>query len=85
MTSRFLSDRAARWARWAGLVAVFALAWAVLVPSGLFWNTALAAGLVGAAIATLAVVRSRSRPSLAQVIATAQAEGAPVRIERGHP
>ena len=42
------------------------------MPGGLFWSAILAAGLVGATLATVALVRSRSNPTLAQVIATAE-------------
>jgi hypothetical protein len=56
------------------MVALVALVWAVFVPDGLFWTAVLAAGLIGSAVATAAVVRSRSIPTLAQVIEAAQAE-----------
>jgi len=68
------SDRLGRWTQGAGLVALVALAWVVFVPGGLFWTAALAAGLVGSAVATAVLVRSRQVPSLAQVIASAEAE-----------
>lgn len=78
--SLLLSDQYARWARGAGFGALVLLAWALLGPSGLFWNSVAAAGVIGAAIATVILVRSRSQPSLAQVIATAEAEaGVPGR------
>jgi len=73
------SDRLDRWTRDTRLVALVplaALAWAVFV-SGAdapFWTAVLAAGLIGSAVATAAVVHSRSLPSLAQVIASAGAE-----------
>jgi hypothetical protein len=51
-----------------------ALGWAVFVPDGAFWTAALAAGLVGSAIATAFVARSRRVPSLAQVIENAERE-----------
>jgi hypothetical protein len=73
MMSRFLSDEYARWAGGAGLGALVVLAWAVLGPGGLFWNAVAAAGVAGATIATVVLVRSRAQPSLAQVIATARA------------
>ncbi len=85
MMSQFQSEQSARWARGAGLTALLVLAWAVLVPGGVFWNAVAAAGLLGAVIATLALVRHRSRPSLAQVIATAEAEGVAARQEGGRP
>lgn len=62
------------WTRGAGIVALAVLLWAVLVPDGLFWTIVLAAGLIGAAGATAVLVRSRSVPTLAQVIASAEAE-----------
>jgi hypothetical protein len=55
-----------RWTRAAGLVAVAALVWAVVAPDGVFWNAVLAAGLVGAAVATAVLVRSRSVRGLAR-------------------
>jgi len=70
MMSQSNSDLFARWARGAGIAALVVLAWAMLGPGGLFWNAVVAAGVVGAVVATVILVRSRSRPSLAQVIAT---------------
>jgi len=75
-----VSDLFGRWAQGAGLVALVALVWAVVVPDGIFWSVALALGLVGAAIATTAVVRSRQVPTLAQMITSAKAETAPVLV-----
>jgi hypothetical protein len=84
MMSLLLSDQYARWARGAGFAALVMLAWAVVGPGGLFWNAVAAAAVVGATIATVVLVRSRSQPSLAQVIATAETEaGVPRR--RGRP
>jgi len=40
----------------------------------IFWSAVLAAGVVGSLVATAILVRSRSIPSLAQVIASAGAE-----------
>ena len=40
----------------------------------IFWSAVLAAGVVGSAVATAFLVRSRGVPSLAQVIASAEAE-----------
>ena len=81
------SDTFDRWAQGAGLVALVALVWAVVVPDGIFWSAALALGLVGAAIATTLVVRSRQVPTLAQVIASSTAEPALVLvpIPAGYP
>jgi hypothetical protein len=77
------SDRFERWTRGLGLVALVALAWSVFGPGGVFWTAVLAAGLVGSAVATALLVRSRQVPSLAQVIATAEKEtGAVARGER---
>ena len=68
------SDRSERWTRGLGLVALVVLAWSVFAPGGLFWTAVLAAGLIGSAAATALLVRSRNVPSLAQVIASAEAE-----------
>jgi hypothetical protein len=68
------SDIFHRWTRGAGMVALVALVWAVVVPDGIFWTAVLAAGLMGAAVATAVLVRSRHVPTLAQVIASAEAE-----------
>jgi hypothetical protein len=75
------SDRVDRWIRGTGIVALVVLAWAVFLPDGLFGTAVLAAGLTGAAVATGILVRSRRVPSLAQVIATAEAE--PVALPAG--
>ena len=72
------------WTRGAGLVALTALVWAVVVPEGVFWTAVLAAGLMGAAVATAIVVRSRQEPTLAQVIATAEAEPVVVPAPAGY-
>jgi hypothetical protein len=69
-----MSDPFSRFAQGAQVVALVALAWAILVPGGLYWNAVAAVGLVGAAIATTLVVRSRQVPTLAQVMASALAE-----------
>ena len=81
------SDLFGRWAQGAGLVALVALVWAVVAPDGIFWTAVLAVGLMGAAIATSLVVRSRQTPTLAQVIASATAEPALVLVPSpaGHP
>ena len=68
------SDRFGRWTGGLGLVALMALAWSIFVPGGFFWAAVVAAGLVGSAVATAFLVRSRQVPSLAQVIARAEAE-----------
>ncbi len=69
------SDRFGRRIRGTGIMALMALAWAVLVPDGhLWWTAVLAAGLIGSVVATAVLVRSRSIPTLAQVIASAEAE-----------
>lgn len=73
------SDRLDRWTRGTGIVALAALAWVVLVPGGVVWTAVLAAGLIGSAVATAVLVRSQRVPSLAQVIASAEAEPAPGR------
>ena len=74
------SDTFDRWAKALGLVALVALVWAVVVPDGIFWTAILAAGLMGAAVATTLLVRSRQVPTLAQVIASATAEPALVLV-----
>jgi hypothetical protein len=68
------SDRFERWTRGLGLVALVVLAWSVFAPRGVFWTAVLVAGLIGAAAATALLVRSRRVPSLAQVIASTEAE-----------
>ena len=71
------SERVGRWTRGLGLVSLVALlmlAWSVFAPGGLFWTAVLFAGLIGSAAATVLLVRSRRVPSLAQVIASAEAE-----------
>ena len=76
-------ERFGRWTRGAAIVALAVLAWAVFVPDGLFfWTAVLAAGLTGSAVATAFLVRSRRVPSLAQVIASAEAS--PVAVPAGH-
>ena len=70
------SDRLGRWTHRIGLVSLVVLAWAILAPGGAFWTAVLAASLVGAAVATALLVRSRQVPSLAQVIAIAETEPA---------
>jgi hypothetical protein len=59
---------------WGAFVALVALLTAVLVPGALSWAVVLGLGLIGVAIATVALVRSRRAPSLAQVITDAQSE-----------
>ena len=66
------SDIFDRWTRGAGLVALVVLAWAVVVPDGVFWTAILAAGLMGAALATALLLRSS--PAWHRSIATAEAE-----------
>jgi hypothetical protein len=71
------SDRFERWTHGLGLVALVALlmlAWSAVAPAGVFWTGVLGAGIIGSAAATALLVRSRRVPSLAQVIATAEAE-----------
>jgi hypothetical protein len=75
------TDRFGRWSRGAGLVTLVALAWVVFLPGGLFWSAVVAAGLVGSALATTLLLRSRSNPTLAQVITSAEAE--PVVVPAG--
>jgi hypothetical protein len=64
------------WIRGGTLFVLMVLAWAVLVPGALFWTAGFALGLVGITLATTLLVRSRRVPTLAQVIATAEAEPA---------
>jgi hypothetical protein len=68
------SDRFGRWTGGLGLAALVALAWSVFVPGGSLWAAVVAAGLIGSVVATAVLVRSRQAPSLAQVIASAEAE-----------
>jgi hypothetical protein len=72
-----------RWTRGAGLLALVALAWGVFVPSGVFWSSVLAAGLIGAALATALLMRDRGMPSLADVITSAEAEPVVVPARAG--
>jgi hypothetical protein len=76
------SDRLVHWTRGVGLVALVVLAWSAFAPGGVFWNAVLAAGLIGTAAATALLVRSRRVPSLAEVIAGAEAEPLVGRVER---
>jgi len=71
---RLDSEGLGRWTHAGGLVALVALAWSVFVPGGAFWSAVVGAGVIGTLVATSVLVRSRSQPSLAQVIATAQAD-----------
>lgn len=77
------SDRFGRWTRGLGLAALVVLAWSVFAPGGVFGAAVLAAGLIGSAVATAILVRSRQSPSLAQVIARAEAEPAVGAGEQG--
>lgn len=81
------SETFERWIRGAGLVALVALVWAVVAPEGIFWTAILAVGLMGAAVATTLLVRSRQAPTVAQMIASATAEPALVLvpIPAGYP
>ena len=72
-----MSDLFGRWAQGAGLVALLALMWA---SNGIFWAAILAVGLMGAAVATTLLVRSRQAPTVAQMIASATAEPALVLV-----
>jgi hypothetical protein len=72
--SVFASGRLGRWTRGLGLVALVVLAWSVFAPGGVLWIAVPAAGLVGSAIATALLVRSRQVPSLAEVITSAETE-----------
>lgn len=78
-------DSFGRWILGTGLVALVALAWAVFDPGGVFWTAALAAGLVGSAVATAVLVRSRSIPTLAQVITVAEDEPVAALARGGYP
>jgi hypothetical protein len=73
------------WTRGAALVGIVVLAWAFLVPGGVFWTAALALGVIGGAFATAVLVRRRRIPTLAQVISNAQTElaMAPARAHSG--
>jgi hypothetical protein len=74
----------ANWTRGIALVALAVLAWAVLVPGGPLWTALLALGVVGAAIATAMLMRSRQLPTLSQAIAAVRAEPATAPARR-HP
>jgi len=58
------------------MFALVTLVWAVVVPNGIFWTAVLAVAVMGTAVATAVVVRSRQIPTLAQVIAIAETEPA---------
>jgi hypothetical protein len=66
------SDHLLHWASGAGLLAVGALGWALLVPGAAFWSAGVAAGIVGTVLVTAALLRSRANPTLAQVIEIAE-------------
>jgi hypothetical protein len=83
MMTAHTSDVFIRWARGAGMVAIATLAWSAFVPEGLFWTAVLATGLVGAAVATMLVMRNRSVPSLAQVIESTERESAVAAARAG--
>jgi hypothetical protein len=68
------SDRLDRWTRGAGIVALAALAWAVLVPGGVLWTAVLAAGVIGSAVVIAVVRRQQPIPSLAQVMASERSQ-----------
>ena len=70
----FTIERFGRFAGSAGLLGVLLLIGVVLVPDSFFWTAVLAAALVGSAVATAVLMRSRANPTLAQVVATAKAE-----------
>jgi hypothetical protein len=77
-------DRFGRYLGGAGIVGVLVLVGAVLVPGGHFWTAILASVLVGSAVATVVLMRSRDNPTLAQVVATAKAESR-ARPSAGRP
>ena len=74
----------ANWTRGIALVAFVVLAWTVLAPGGLLWVALLAMGVIGAAIATAMLMRSRRIPTLSQMIASVRAEPAAAPA-RAHP
>jgi hypothetical protein len=67
-------DRVGHWTRWAEVLALAALAWALFVPGGVFWTGVLAGCLIGSAVATAVLVHSRSFPTLTQLMGGAGAE-----------
>jgi hypothetical protein len=67
------SDLFESWPRGVGIVALAALLWATVIPDGIFWSAVLAVSVIGAAIATSLLVRSRQVPTLAQMITNATA------------
>jgi hypothetical protein len=78
------SDRVDGWVRGTGIVALVVLAWAVFLPDGsFFWTAVLAAGLMGASVAAAVLVHSRGVPTLDQVIASAEAEPLAAPAGRG--
>jgi hypothetical protein len=74
----------ANWIRGIALVALVVLAGAVLAPGGPLWIALLALGVIGAAIATAMLMRSRQLLTLSQMIANVRAEPATVPA-RTHP
>lgn len=61
-------DRVGHWTRWADVLALAALAWAVFVPGGVFWTGVLAGGLIGSAVATAVLLHGRPLPTLTQLM-----------------
>jgi hypothetical protein len=74
----------ANWTRGIALAALVVLAWAVLVPGGLFWTAMLALGVLGAAFTMAMLMRSRRLPTMSQMIASVRAEPATAPA-RSHP
>ena len=81
---RNVTKMMANWTRGISLAALVVLAWAVLVPGGPLWTALLAMGVIGAAIATAMLMRSRRIPTLSQTIAAVRAEPATAPA-RTHP
>lgn len=79
----FSSDRALRSVQGVGFVAFAILVWGILVDNGLFWSAVAATSVIGTAIATGLVIRDRSLPTLADVIASAEREPAAAARARG--
>jgi hypothetical protein len=64
-----------RWMQAVGLVSLATLAWTVLVPTGVLWSAALAAGLLGSVVVAAVLVHPPAIPTLASAIATAAGPG----------
>ncbi len=72
------SGRLGFWMTGVALV-LLASPWVVFVPDAAFWGSLLTVVVIGSMVATAAVVRRSSSPSLTQLIHGAMAEAAPAQ------